>query len=209
MRAARAARRRARLLAFALATASAHAQDAPPPTRGRRCDQLEAPSARHRRGLAVGRGDDHRIRLADVQPLRGVPRAGMAALLKAKYVDAGKVKFILREFPLDPLATAAFMAARCAGPDKRDALIDRLFAQQKAGRSWTSRSNVCCRRGGHVADRFPGLREGQGRCTNSSTQAGICRDAIRPRFDADVFRQRTKLTGEPAIGDSTSSWRRC
>ena len=50
--------------------------------------------------------------------------------LKAKYVDTGKAKFILREFPLDPLATAAFMAARCAGPDKRDALIDRLFARQ-------------------------------------------------------------------------------
>ena len=50
--------------------------------------------------------------------------------LKAKYVDTGKAKFILREFPLDPLATAAFMAARCAGVDKRDALIDRLFASQ-------------------------------------------------------------------------------
>jgi protein-disulfide isomerase len=50
--------------------------------------------------------------------------------LKAKYVDTGKAKFILREFPLDPLATAAFMAARCVGPDKRDATIDRLFARQ-------------------------------------------------------------------------------
>ena len=51
--------------------------------------------------------------------------------LKAKYVDSGRAKFILREFPLDPLAIAAFMAARCAGPDKRDALIDRLFASQE------------------------------------------------------------------------------
>jgi protein-disulfide isomerase len=52
--------------------------------------------------------------------------------LKAKYVDTGKAKFILREFPLDPLATAGFMLARCAGPDKRDAMIDRLFAQQES-----------------------------------------------------------------------------
>ena len=44
--------------------------------------------------------------------------------LKAKYVDTGKAKFILREFPLDPLAIGAFMLARCAGPDKRDA-VDR------------------------------------------------------------------------------------
>jgi protein-disulfide isomerase len=51
--------------------------------------------------------------------------------LKSKYVDTGKVKFILREFPLDPLATAGFMLARCAGPDKRNAVIDLLYAQQK------------------------------------------------------------------------------
>lgn len=51
--------------------------------------------------------------------------------LKTKYVDTGKAKFILREFPLDPLAAAGFMLARCAGPDKRDAFIDRLFSQQK------------------------------------------------------------------------------
>ncbi len=51
--------------------------------------------------------------------------------LKTKYVDTGKAKFILREFPLDPLATAAFMAARCVGPDKRDAMVDRLFASQE------------------------------------------------------------------------------
>ena len=51
--------------------------------------------------------------------------------LKSKYVDSGRAKFILREFPLDPLATAAFMLARCAGPDKRNLLVDQLFNQQK------------------------------------------------------------------------------
>jgi protein-disulfide isomerase len=52
------------------------------------------------------------------------------ALLK-DYIDTGKVKFILREFPLDPLATAGFMLARCEGPDKRNAVIDLLFDQQQ------------------------------------------------------------------------------
>ncbi len=51
--------------------------------------------------------------------------------LKSKYIDTGRVKFILREFPLDPLATAAFMLGRCAGPEKRNLLIDALFTQQK------------------------------------------------------------------------------
>jgi protein-disulfide isomerase len=50
--------------------------------------------------------------------------------LKAKYVDSGKAKFVLREFPLDPLAAGAFMLARCAGPGKRDAVVDRLFDHQ-------------------------------------------------------------------------------
>jgi len=51
--------------------------------------------------------------------------------LKAKYIDSGRAKFILREFPLDPLATASFMLARCAGPDKRNVVVDRLLSQQK------------------------------------------------------------------------------
>jgi protein-disulfide isomerase len=52
-------------------------------------------------------------------------------VLVSKYVDTGKARFVLREFPLDPLATAAFMLARCAGPDKRNALVDLLFQTQK------------------------------------------------------------------------------
>ncbi len=52
--------------------------------------------------------------------------------LKKDYIDTGKVKFILREFPLDPLATAGFMLARCEGPDKRTAVTDLLFDTQNS-----------------------------------------------------------------------------
>ncbi|MBV8473465.1 MAG: DsbA family protein [Hyphomicrobiales bacterium] len=52
--------------------------------------------------------------------------------LKQRYVDTGRVKFILREFPLDPLSAAGFMLARCAGSEKRDGLIDVMFEQQKS-----------------------------------------------------------------------------
>ncbi len=51
--------------------------------------------------------------------------------LQSKYIEPGKVKFILREFPLDALAAAAFMVARCMG-DKREAMVDLLFTQQKS-----------------------------------------------------------------------------
>ncbi len=57
--------------------------------------------------------------------------AGTFPELKSKYIDTGKVRFILREFPLDQLAAAGAMLARCAGDDKRNAVVELLFAQQK------------------------------------------------------------------------------
>jgi protein-disulfide isomerase len=54
--------------------------------------------------------------------------------LKKRYIDTGKVRYIFREFPLDNLAAAAFMLARCAGKDDKEkyfALIDTLFRQQR------------------------------------------------------------------------------
>ncbi|EKF19851.1 DsbA family protein [Nitratireductor pacificus] len=49
--------------------------------------------------------------------------------LKEKYIDTGKVRFIMREFPFDPRAEAGFMLARCAG-DNYFAMVDVLFKQQ-------------------------------------------------------------------------------
>ena len=51
--------------------------------------------------------------------------------LKERYIDTGKVRFIFREFPLDPLAAGAFMLARCADKDKYFAIIDLLFGTQR------------------------------------------------------------------------------
>ena len=52
--------------------------------------------------------------------------------LKKRYIDTGKVRFALREFPLDPLATAGFMLARCDGESKYYPIVDLLFSQQRA-----------------------------------------------------------------------------
>jgi protein-disulfide isomerase len=51
--------------------------------------------------------------------------------LKERYIDTGKVRFMLREFPLDPLATAGFMLARCDGDQKYYPIVDLLFSQQR------------------------------------------------------------------------------
>ena len=54
--------------------------------------------------------------------------------LKKRYIDTGKVRYIFREFPLDSLAAAAFMLARCSGQDDKTkyfAMIDTMFRQQR------------------------------------------------------------------------------
>ncbi|MFT0891031.1 DsbA family protein [Pseudochelatococcus sp. G4_1912] len=53
---------------------------------------------------------------------------------KKKYIDTGKVRFILREFPLDDLALLGFMLARSQGNEKYYAVTDLLFSQQ--GKTW-------------------------------------------------------------------------
>ncbi len=51
-------------------------------------------------------------------------------LIKAEYIDSGKLRFIFREFPLDRAALAASMLARCVPDDKYFATIDLMFRRQ-------------------------------------------------------------------------------
>lgn len=50
--------------------------------------------------------------------------------VKKKYIDTGKARFIFREFPLDGLAVAASMLARCSGDDRFYPMVDGLFETQ-------------------------------------------------------------------------------
>lgn len=56
---------------------------------------------------------------------------GTYPALKAKYIDTGKVKLVFREFPLDPLSTAASMMARCAPEQRYFPIADVLFKTQQ------------------------------------------------------------------------------
>lgn len=47
--------------------------------------------------------------------------------IKAKYIDTGKVYFVIREFPLDPIAAAGFMLARNAPGGKYFEVVSYLF----------------------------------------------------------------------------------
>jgi protein-disulfide isomerase len=55
-------------------------------------------------------------------------------MLRSKYIDTGKVRFVFREFPLDVRAAAASMLARCIANDDAEKFfgaIDTLFKQQE------------------------------------------------------------------------------
>jgi protein-disulfide isomerase len=49
---------------------------------------------------------------------------------KKRYIDTGKVYYIFRDYPLDPLATSATMLAHCAPKERFFPLVDLLFDQQ-------------------------------------------------------------------------------
>ena len=50
--------------------------------------------------------------------------------VKKKWIDTGKAKLVLRDFPLDDEAVHASMIARCAPPDRFYAFVDTFFADQ-------------------------------------------------------------------------------
>ena len=50
--------------------------------------------------------------------------------LKTKYIDTGKVRYILREFPLNESALAGTVIARCLEPSRYFAFIGLLFQKQ-------------------------------------------------------------------------------
>jgi protein-disulfide isomerase len=125
-------------------------------------------------------------------------------VLKSKYIDTGKVHFVLREFPFDPFATAAFMLARCVGPDKRDAMVELLFAQQKnwayVDKPLQGLTNVV-KQTGMGQDQFNA-------CLNDKTlygQVNQVRDTAAHQFGVDAtptfFVNGKKVEGEMSIAD--------
>jgi protein-disulfide isomerase len=82
--------------------------------------------------------------------------------LEEKYVATGKVRFIFREFPIHGQADiAAYVVARCAGPDKFFDVIDDLFENQdgivqsaNAGALRTTLKTVAARHGIETEEAF-------------------------------------------------------
>jgi protein-disulfide isomerase len=118
--------------------------------------------------------------------------------LQKRYIDTGKVRFIFREFPLDPLAAAGFMLARCAGKDKFLPIIETLFAKQ---REWMVQNPVPPLR--EIAKQFGFTQESFDAClANQKVLDGI--QEVRDRGAAKLGVNSTPtffVNGKKLVGD--------
>jgi protein-disulfide isomerase len=55
---------------------------------------------------------------------------GALVQIKKEYIDTGRVRLIYRDFPLDQIAEAASMMARCAAPGRYFPLVQMLYRSQ-------------------------------------------------------------------------------
>jgi protein-disulfide isomerase len=62
--------------------------------------------------------------------------------LKKEFIDTNKIKYISREFPLDDLALAASMVARCVPDDKYFGMLDLIYEQQRTWAGQNARTEL-------------------------------------------------------------------
>jgi protein-disulfide isomerase len=123
--------------------------------------------------------------------------------LKKNYIDTGKAKFILREFPLDPLATAAFMLARELG-EKRDAVVDLLFSQQKnwafSDKPLDGLANVL-KQAGLGQEKFEAVLKDQTLYENVNKVRNHAAEKFGVNSTPTFFINGDKYTGEMSVAD--------
>jgi protein-disulfide isomerase len=59
--------------------------------------------------------------------------------LQSDYIDTGKVRYVMREFPLNDAALAGAVLARCLPPDRYFAFVNLLFSKQS---DWAFKENA-------------------------------------------------------------------
>ncbi|HEY1749535.1 MAG TPA: DsbA family protein [Xanthobacteraceae bacterium] len=125
--------------------------------------------------------------------------------LQKRYIDTGKVRFIFREFPLDALAAAGFMLARCAGNDKFMPIVETLFAKQS---EWMVQQPVPALR--EISKQFGFTQQSFDEClANQKVLDGIqeVRDRAAEKLGVNstptFFINGKKLTGDQSIDSLT------
>jgi len=122
--------------------------------------------------------------------------------LKKKWIDTGKVKLVLRDYPLDEPALRAAMIARCAPPDRYYAYIDTFFgAQEKwvTARDYRDSLARLVKLGGMSREEFDNCLK------NTALENKIVEGRLVASKELDVnstptfFINGTKFTGAPTV----------
>ena len=122
--------------------------------------------------------------------------------LKKRYIDTGKVRYIFREFPLDSLAAAAFMLARCAGENDKSkyfAMVDTLFRQQ---RQWAVEKPIppllaIAKQAGFTEKTFDACLANQKVLDGIESMRQRAAKQVQGAVDADLLHQRHAGPGRP------------
>jgi len=122
--------------------------------------------------------------------------------LKKRWIDTGKAKLVLRDYPLDEPALRAAMIARCAPPDRYYAFIDTFFgAQEKwvTARDYRDALARLVKLGGMSREEFDNCLK------NTALENKIVEDRLIASKELDVnstptfFINGTKFSGAPTI----------
>src|SRR5437762_773599 len=122
--------------------------------------------------------------------------------LKKKWIDTGKLKLVLRDFPLDEPALRAAMIARCAPPDRFYAFADTFFAAQEKwvqARDYRDALARLAKLGGMSREEFDNCLK------NTAVENKIVETRLVASKELDVnstptfFINGTKFTGAPTV----------
>jgi protein-disulfide isomerase len=122
--------------------------------------------------------------------------------LKKKWIDTGKAKLVLRDYPLDEPALRAAMIARCAPPDRFYAYTDMFFGAQE---KWVTAGDYrdalarLVKLGGMSREEFDNCLK------NTALENKIVESRLIASKELDVnstptfFINGTKFTGAPTV----------
>ena len=122
--------------------------------------------------------------------------------LKKKWIDTGKAKLVLRDYPLDEPALRAAMIARCAPPDRYYAYIDTFFGSQEkwvTARDYRDALARLVKLGGMSREEFDNCLK------NTALENKIVEERLIASKELDVnstptfFINGTKFTGAPTV----------
>jgi protein-disulfide isomerase len=122
--------------------------------------------------------------------------------LKKKWIDTGKVKLVMRPYPLDQVALRAEMLARCLPPDRYYPMIETLFKTQEkwaVAQDWRPALERTARLAG------VGSKEFDGCLANKTLEDEIVQSRLTAATQLDVnatptlFVNGKKLEGPPTV----------